>query len=128
LLVACGPDKPIGDPAGSNNFDDPDDPGNPGQSKGTPDAGSDANGRFCTAPRDCPSTFVCAYPIADACGASGRCLPYDANTCGNAPVACGCDNAPVQLCAPSGFSPKPIVTTNACEGGVQDASQDALTE
>jgi len=129
LATGCGPDKPIGDPAGSNNFDDPDDPGHSGQQSGAPDAGGDAYGRFCTAARDCPAAFVCAYPVADTCGAAGRCLPFDTTTC-NAPVACGCDNTPVQLCAPSGYAPKPIATTSECEGGVvqQDASDDALTE
>jgi hypothetical protein len=131
-LIACGPSTPIGDPAGSNNFDDPDDPGNSGQNSGAPDAAGDAVGRFCTAARDCPAAFVCAYPVADTCGASGRCLPFDTNTCGaNAPYACGCDGkTAVQLCAPSGFAPKPVVSAGPCDGGAppQDASQDALTE
>ena len=126
LLLACGPDTPIGNPAGSNNFDDPDDPGNSGQNSGSPDASGDANGRFCTAPRDCPATFVCAYPVADTCGASGRCLPFDTTKCGDAGVACGCDNTAVQLCAPSGYAPKPVASPDACDGGVtQDASPDA---
>ena len=125
LLFACGPSAPIGDPAGSNNFDDPDDPGNSGQNSGAPDASGDAVGRFCTAPRDCPATFVCAYPIADTCGASGRCLPFDTTTCGNAPFACGCDDTAVQLCAPSGFAPKPVASANPCDGGVNDAAQDS---
>lgn len=135
LLLACGPDAPIGDPAGSNNYDDPDDPGNSGQNSGAPDAAGDANGRFCTAPRDCPAAFVCAYPVADTCGAAGRCLPFDTNSCADAGIACGCDNTAVPLCAPSGFAPKPIASTSACDGGVvqqdaspQDASQDAAAD
>jgi hypothetical protein len=130
LLIACGPSTPIGDPAGSNNFDDPDDPGNSGQNSGGPDASGDANGRFCTAPRDCPAAFVCAYPITDACGASGRCLPYDTNSCGNAPFACGCTNTPVQLCAPTGYAPKPVVSGSPCDGSAppQDASQDVSSQ
>jgi len=63
------------------------------------------------------------------CGASGRCLPYDSSKCGAAPFACGCDNTPVQLCAPSGYAPKPIATTDPCDGGApQDASADVVTE
>lgn len=132
LVAACGPDKPIGLPAGSNNFDDPDDPGQSGQNSSGPDAAADANGRFCTAARDCPASFVCAYPVADTCGAAGRCLPFDTQTC-DAGVACGCDNTAVQLCAPSGYAPKPIASTDPCDGGApqdaaQDAAQDVVTE
>ncbi len=125
MVIACGPGTPIGQPAGSNNFDDPDDPGQSGQNNTAPDGSGDANGQACTAPRDCPATFVCAYPIADTCGASGRCLPFDVNTCGDAGVACGCDSTAVVLCAPPGYAPKPIASTSACEGGVADASDDA---
>ncbi len=125
LLIACGPDTPIGQPAGSNNFDDPDEPGQSGQNNTAPDASGDANGQACTAARDCPAAFVCAYPIADACGASGRCMPYDTNACGDAGLACGCDNTTVQMCAPDGYAPKPIASTGAC---ASDAGSDALAD
>jgi hypothetical protein len=138
-LIACGPSTPIGDPAGSQNYDDPDDPGNSGDNSSGPDAAGDANGRFCTAARDCPAAFVCAYPVADTCGAAGRCLPFDTSTC-DAGVGCGCDNTAVQLCAPSGYAPKAIASTSPCDAGAppqdastqdaapDDAGQDALTE
>jgi hypothetical protein len=128
LFIACGPDTPIGQPAGSNNFDDPDEPGQTGQNSSGPDGGGDANGAPCTAPRDCPAAFVCAYPIADTCGAAGRCMPFDTTTCADAGLACGCDNTPVTLCAPPGYAPKPIASTTECEGGAGDAATDATSE
>jgi hypothetical protein len=129
LLVCCGPDKPIGDPAGSNNFDDPDDPGQSGQNSTGPDASGDASGRFCTAARDCPAVFVCAYPVADTCGAAGRCLPFDTQTC-SAGYGCGCDGTPVRLCAPSGYAPKPVASSSPCDGSAPpvDAASDAATD
>ena len=131
LLIACGPDAPIGDPAGSNNFDDPDDPGQSGQNSSGPDGATDANGKACTAPRDCPASFVCAYPIASACGAGGRCLPFDTTTCdAGVANACGCDNSAVPLCAPSGYAPKPVSSAGPCDGGVlpQDGASDVATD
>jgi hypothetical protein len=122
LATACT-EHPIGDPAGSNNFDDPDDPGQSGQNSSGPDASGDASGRFCVAARDCPAAFVCAYPIADACGASGRCLPYGI-AC-DASAACGCDGTSVPLCAPAGFAPKPVKSESACNAPPSDAGIDA---
>ena len=121
LLPACGPDKPIGQPAGSNNFDDPDDPGHPGVVSGAPDASGDAYGRACVAARDCPAAFVCAYAVASACTAGGICLPYDGGASCDAGVACGCDDTDVVLCAPDGYAPKPVQSTSSCAA---DASTD----
>jgi hypothetical protein len=128
LLLALGActQKPIGDPAGSNNFDDPFDPGQNGINSGTPDASGDAYGRFCVAPRDCPAAFLCAYPVADLCGATGRCLPYTQPDVCDAAVACGCDNAPVPMCAPQGYTPHPVRSLGSCDGGVVvEAGPDA---
>jgi hypothetical protein len=125
IIVAGCTQAPIGQPAGSNNYDDPYDPGNPGQnSSGPPDAGGDASGRFCVAARDCPATMVCAYPVADLCGAAGRCLPYDASPSGcTAPVACGCDGTNVPMCAPDGYAPnQAIASTSPCDAGAPDAT------
>ena len=125
LAVAACDAQPIGLPAGSNNYDDPDDPGHPGVVSGGPDASGDAYGRPCTAARDCPAAFVCAYAIASGCQAAGQCLPYassDTGTC-DAGLGCGCDDASVQLCAPDGYAPKPVQSANACgatdDGGDQ---------
>ena len=123
LAAACV-DQPIGDPAGSNNYDDPDDPGNPGISSGAPDASGDAYGKPCTAARDCPAAFTCAYSIASACSAAGQCLPYDGGAACDAAVACGCDQTDVVLCAPEGFAPKPVASASAC-GAQLDAGTDA---
>jgi len=127
IVVAGCNESVIGEPAGSNNYDDPDDPGNPGISSGAPDASGDAYGRFCVAARDCPATMVCAYPVADGCGASGRCLPYDASPAGcNAPLACGCDGTEVPMCAPDGYAPnKAVASTSPCDGGAPPQDADA---
>ncbi len=128
VALACS-DKPIGPPAGDNNYDDPDDPGDPGQGDG-PDAAVDAYGQFCVASRDCPAVFVCAYSIADMCGAAGRCLPYDPDGgCEGASVACGCTNMPVVLCAPEGYAPAPVQYASPCDAGaVVDAGSDAMSD
>jgi len=129
LLAACV-EHPIGDPAGDQNYDDPDDPGSTGDNNSAPDASGDAAGRFCVAARDCPSTMVCAYSIATGCSADGGiCLPFDGGSdpqnC-NAPLACGCDGTNVMLCAPAGYSPEtPVASTNACNAPPNDAGDDA---
>ena len=136
MVVAGCSQSIIGDPAGSNNYDDPDDPGNPGVTSGAPDATGDAYGRFCIAARDCPATMVCAYPIADTCGAAGRCLPYVSSPAGcDASLACACDGTEVAMCAPDGYAPnKAIASTAPCDGGVvveagaPDAPDDVATE
>ena len=124
LAAACA-DQPIGDPAGSNNYDDPDDPGHPGISSGGPDASGDAYGKPCTAPRDCPAAFTCAYSIASACGAAGECLPYDGGAACDAAVACGCDQTDVVLCAPEGYAPKPVASASACGAPAGAGTDDA---
>ena len=119
VILACS-QQPIGTPAGSNNYDDPDDPGSPGMNGGSPEGG-DANGQACVAPRDCPAAFLCAYPVANMCAATGRCIPYTAPTDGcDAAVACGCDNSAVQLCAPSGYAPHAVQSTSPCDAGAGD--------
>lgn len=116
FTAACA-DKPIGLPAGSNNYDDPDDPGHPGIGSGGPDASGDAYGRACVAARDCPAAFVCAYDLDAGCAAEGGvCLPYgDGGSieC-DAAVACGCDGTDVMLCAPPGFAPAAVQSSAAC--------------
>jgi hypothetical protein len=115
MALACG-DTPIGAPVGDQNYDDPNDPGQTGHNTFAPEAG-DANGKFCVAARDCPATFVCAYSIADACGAAGRCLPYTAVAGCENNLACACDGTTVDLCAPSGYAAKPVSSVGACDGG-----------
>ena len=126
MVLACG-DTPIGAPVGDQNYDDPNDPGRSGQNNVAPEAG-DANGRACISARDCPVAFVCAYPVADACGATGRCLPY-ATDAGCSDLACACDGTTVSLCAPPGYATQPVVALGSCDGGGTDASSsDASAE
>jgi len=120
MVLACG-DTPIGAPVGDQNYDDPSDPGQTGQNNYAPEAG-DANGRACVSARDCPATFVCAYPIADACGATGRCLPYTPVAGCDSDLACACDGTTVSLCAPSGYAAQPVAAIGSCDGGGADAS------
>lgn len=124
FLPACV-EHPIGDPAGSNNFDDPDDPGQTGQNSSGPDASGDANGRACRAARDCPAAYACAYSLAEACGADGGiCIPFNTATC-DAAIACGCDNTNILLCTANGYSAnQPIKEANACNAPPQDAAPD----
>lgn len=126
--LACT-QQPIGSPAGDNNFDDPDDPGQTGVSSGEGGV-RDAFGASCVAPRDCPAAFLCSYALPSGgpvCGATGICLPYDTMAGCDASVACGCDNTEVQLCAPAGYSPAPVQSLGPCDGGVvvNDAGADA---
>jgi hypothetical protein len=129
MVIACS-EQPIGAPVGDQNFDDPNDPGQVGNANFAPEAG-DANGRFCVAARDCPAVFVCAYPIADVCGAVGHCMPYTPVAGCESNFACACDGTDITLCAPAGFATQPVATLGACDGGsvpdatVNDASDDA---
>jgi hypothetical protein len=126
-LVACQ-GTPIGDPAGSNNYDDPDDPGQSGQNVGN-DGGGDAYGRACLGARDCPAAFMCAYPIANMCTATGECLPYAPQVGCDASVACACDNTVIGLCAPSGYAPAPVQGVGTCDAGtVSDAAPEAASD
>ncbi len=118
---------PIGLPAGSNNYDDPDDPGQSGQNTGGSDGAIDAYGRACLAARDCPADMACSYPIANGCSAQGSCLPYTTVTGCSTQYACGCDGTNVPMCAPPGYALKPVTSLGACDAGVVtiDAGSDA---
>lgn len=131
VVISCGPTTPIGQPAGDNNYDDPDQPGQEGISTGS-DAAVDANGTPCVAARDCPAAFLCSYALsgdATTCGLKGVCLPYAPPAICEAGVACGCDNSEVLLCAPAGYAPAPIQSLGACDGGAaNDAGSDAASD
>ena len=123
MALACS-NTPIGAPVGDQNFDDPSDPGQTGQNNVAPEAG-DANGRPCLSARDCPATFVCAYPIAAACGAAGVCLPYTPVAGCDSNLACACDGTTVNLCAPPGYATTPVASAGACDGGTDASTADA---
>lgn len=124
LCVMCSW-QPIGEPAGDENYDDPDDPGNTGQKVFMPEAG-DAVGKACVAARDCPAAFLCSYPIDGGCEAPGQCLPFTAAPGCDASFMCACDNTIVDTCAPAGYASKQIATDVDC-GIVEvvDAGSDA---
>ncbi len=128
FLPACV-EHPIGQPAGSNNFDDPDDPGQTGQNSSGPDASGDAWGRSCLAARDCPAAYACAYSLAEGCSADGGvCVPFDTSTC-DASIACGCDDTNILLCNANGYSAnQPIKAANACNAPPQDAGNDSAAD
>jgi hypothetical protein len=73
--------------------------------------------------KGCGPREVCAYLIADACGAAGTCVaPPPQSTC-NAIVlemACGCDGHTVHWdggckpALPDGYAPAPVTHTGAC--------------
>jgi hypothetical protein len=122
LGVANCVDQPIGDPAGSNNYDDPDDPGTPGVVSSAPDAAGDASGRPCLGARDCPAVYLCAYPIDAGCDASGRCILNEAAPGCDTDYACACDDTVINMCAPEGYASAPIISIGACGAGDADAS------
>ena len=74
-------------------------------------------------PKGCGPREVCAYLIADACGAAATCVtPPPQSTC-NAVVlemACGCDGHTVHWdggckpALPDGYAPAPVTHTGAC--------------
>lgn len=134
-LAAMGCNQaPIGTPAGDNNYDDPDDPGQQGIGTNSDSGVPDAYGKTCVAARDCPAAFLCSYPTAEdagLCSATGQCFPYTMTSGCDASVACGCSDVEVPLCAPPGFAPSPIQSMGACvandastEAGESDASTD----
>lgn len=71
----------------------------------------------------CEQGEVCAYLIADACGAAGACVaPPTPSPCSAIvlEMACGCDGSAVHWnggCAPAlpdGYAPSPVTHTGAC--------------
>jgi hypothetical protein len=127
LLVMCSW-QPIGEPAGDENYDDPNDPGQSGQSVFVPEAG-DAVGKSCVAPRDCPADFLCSYPVDGGCEAPGRCLPFTPAPGCDASFVCACGGSIIDLCAPAGYASKQVATDVDCgiapisEAGADDASE-----
>jgi hypothetical protein len=97
--------------------------------KGDADEASDAAGSNEAADaaggcrKGCGAREVCAYLIADACGAAGTCVaPPPQSTC-NAIVlemGCGCDGHTVHWdggckpALPDGYAPAPVTHTGAC--------------
>jgi hypothetical protein len=94
------------------------------------DQSSDANGSIEASAdaaagcrKGCGAHEVCAYLVADACGAAGSCVvPPPPSTC-NAIVletACGCDGHAVHWdggckpALPNGYAPAPVTHMGAC--------------
>ncbi len=127
LLLACS-DTTLPPPTSDKNYDDPYDPGSSSGNGVFPEGGGDANGRFCTADRDCPDTHRCVFAVDKGCGAAGECQPYTQVSGCEANVACGCDGKTVPLCAPEGYAPRPVASSGACAkdaGGGDSGNTDA---
>ena len=82
----------------------------------------------CMTASDCPPaqpSDVCGFAIAQACQATGICLPHPpVSNCVTSPLtACGCDGVTVSWwdqCAatePPGYAPVPIAGTGSCGDG-----------
>jgi hypothetical protein len=90
--------------------------------------GSSDGGAACATDGGCGPGFVCGYPIAAACGATGVCVPRTVNVgaC-RIPLACGCDggSVPGSCDLPGGYSPAPVLSTVPCRiADAGDASAD----
>jgi hypothetical protein len=90
------------------------DGGNPGGSDG---------GQPCIKDQDCPSNaWLCGYPIADGCAATGRCVARPPGpTCGTIVELCGCNGQPVGSGAcrfPDGYASGPTTGgSSSCPDG-----------
>jgi|GEM_PF-5145618 len=124
FVWACGGSGAAPAPKSDTQFDDGEDPGSGPPNRGNrPDASGDAQGRTCTADRDCPASHKCSYAIGAGCASIGMgvCRTYTAPANCTTSVACSCDPAPrdVPLCTPPGFAPVPVSRVGSCK---QDAS------
>lgn len=132
LVAACSGDA-LKSPESDKNFDDPDNPNNPGDVV-IPDASGDGNfrldgsGQGCLKQEDCALPLRCIFPIALGCGSQGVCTFYTDPAGCQSRMACACDGTIVNLCAPDGYSPKPIGSCTTDAAPPQDATADAPTD
>jgi hypothetical protein len=62
-----------------------------GDASASPDA-TPQGGGSCSSTSDCPSDqFLCVYPIAQHCSATGVCMAIPEPACQSAAVGCACD-------------------------------------
>jgi hypothetical protein len=132
LVAACGSGA-LKPPGSDKNFDDPDDPTNPGEVV-VPDASGDGNfvfdgsGKACTKQEDCAAPLRCIFPKALGCGATGTCALYTDPAGCQSRTACACDGTMVTLCAPDGYAPKPVGGSCTDAAPPDDAATDGPTE
>lgn len=87
----------------------------------------DGGGTPCTKTADCSAMsaggtpYVCAYPLATGCNATGTCVQAGPLCNMATPIACACDGTSVAYgeCSgyPTGYAGKPTIHTGACEAG-----------
>jgi hypothetical protein len=90
-----------------------------GSRDGAPDSGSgDAGGgTACATNADCPADYLCGFPEALKCSATGTCFPQPGVTCNAIELGCACDGAEINLGCnglPDGYVSKPFLHQGAC--------------
>jgi len=89
-----------------------------GSLDGGADTGSsDAGGAKCSTNADCPPNYLCGFPQALACSATGTCFPPPGVTCNAIELGCACDGSEIDLGCnglPTGNAPKPFLHEGAC--------------
>ncbi len=91
---------------------------------------SPGGGEACTSNTDCPSTeFVCVYPIADHCTATGVCKAIPQPACQSAIVGCSCDGGvayiPCYFTGPDGDGVGGYATAPVIGSGLSGCQVDA---
>ncbi|MGA3119648.1 MAG: hypothetical protein ABSF69_02665 [Polyangiaceae bacterium] len=88
-----------------------------GSRDGAADTGSGDAGAACSTNADCPLDYLCGFPEALACSATGTCFPAPGVTCNAIELGCACDGADITLGCnglPSGYVAKPFLHQGPC--------------
>ncbi len=74
-------------------------------------------GTPCKYASDCGGTYLCGFPEAAACAATGTCFAAEPVACNAYSAGCGCDGANYNVVCnglPSGYAPAPLFHAGAC--------------
>ena len=83
------------------------------------DAGARDSASGCKSDAECSAGEVCAFLVADACEAEGKCVEETVVSCGAELAACACDGTTSGIACnyPPGYAPEPIAHLGVCEDG-----------
>jgi hypothetical protein len=88
-------------------------------------------GGDCSSQSDCDPTALCAYPIADGCGAKGKCVEPDRTCMAPTKPACSCTGETIEISCTfgAGNAVARVASMGACDGGAPiDASSDVASD